>query len=313
MTSLSRAGRGAFPMVAAARAATQWAGIAALLGAALTGPGCAQETAKPKRVVSLNLCADELVLRLSDPGQVASVTFLARDPGSSNVADLARTVPVNRGLAEEVIPLAPDLVITGAFTTRATTSLLRNLRIPVLELGVPTTVEEAYAQIRTVAARLGEPARGEAMVAEIKAAVTALPPPSVHPPVAVVIRPNGFTAGPGSLADDIMGKAGLDNLADRLKTDRLGQVSVEEILVAQPDVLIVDNAADAPPSLAQSVLNHPALRRLAAERTTLQLPVRLWSCAGPELAEALRLLAHAAARATRANAAAPAGQVRSSR
>lgn len=269
------------------------AASAAVLLALLCGPGAAQEARKPTRVVSLNLCADELVLRLADPGQVASVTFLSRDPGSSNVADSARTVPVNRGLAEEVVPLAPDLVITGAFTTRTTTALLKDLGIPVLELGVPETLDEAYAQIRTVAARLGTPARGEAMVAEIAAAFADLPPPRRHRPVAVVLRPNGFTAGPASLANDLMAKAGLDNLAVNLKADRLGQVSVEEILVAQPDILIVDSAPDAPPSLAQDILRHPALDRLAAGRVTVQMPARLWSCPGPDLAEVARRLAQA--------------------
>src|SRR5688500_8638369 len=112
--------------------------------------------AAPLRIVSLNLCADELVLRLAAPGTVKSVTWLARDPGLSNVAALAEAIPVNRGLAEDVVPLAPDLVIAGAYTTRTAVSLLRRLKIPVLELDVPRTVEEALAQITTVAAAVGK-------------------------------------------------------------------------------------------------------------------------------------------------------------
>ncbi len=103
--------------------------------------------AAPQRIVSLNLCADELVLRLAAPGTVKSVTWLARDPALSNVAALAHTVPVNRGLAEDVVPLAPDLVIAGAYTTRTAVALLRRLKIPVLELDVPRNVDEALAQI----------------------------------------------------------------------------------------------------------------------------------------------------------------------
>ena len=124
--------------------------------------------AAPQRVVSLNLCADELVLRLAAPGTVKSVTWLARDPALSNVAALAHAVSVNRGLAEDVVPLAPDLVIAGAYTTRTAVALLRRLQIPVLELDVPRTIDEALTQITTVATAIGVPENGTQLVAEIK-------------------------------------------------------------------------------------------------------------------------------------------------
>src|SRR5829696_6392920 len=111
--------------------------------------------ASPQRVVSLNLCADELVLRLATPGTVKSVTWLARDSTLSNVADSARAVPVNRGLAEDVIPLAPDLVIAGAYTTRTAVAMLKRVGVPVLELSVPTSIEQALQQIIDVAVVLG--------------------------------------------------------------------------------------------------------------------------------------------------------------
>ena len=79
--------------------------LAALVLAGVIGAG----NAAPQRIVSLNLCADELVLRLAAPGTVKSVTWLARDPALSNVSALAQDVPVNRGLAEDVVPLAPGV------------------------------------------------------------------------------------------------------------------------------------------------------------------------------------------------------------
>ena len=75
--------------------------------------GCALIAAHaetPQRIVSLNICTDELLLRLVEPSRVASVTWLSRDPSLSNIAALAAAVPVNHGSAEEVIPSAPDLV-----------------------------------------------------------------------------------------------------------------------------------------------------------------------------------------------------------
>jgi len=262
----------------------------------------AGRTDAPLRVVSLNLCADELVLRLADPGQVASVTFLARDPRASNVADLARTVPMNRGLAEEIVPLQPDLVIVGAYTTRTTTAMLRRLGFEVLELDVPRTLGEAYAQIRMVAARLGVPARGEEMVREMENGFARLPAVAEDQPTAVVLRPNGFTAGRGSISDEVMQKAGLSNLAARLSTDRMGQLTLEEIVRADPDLLIVNAEKDAPPSLADGLLRHPVLAAFAASGRSAALPPRLWTCAGPALTEAAARLAAARLRLSGASA-----------
>ena len=275
------------------------AGLAALLCLAAV-PAPAQEAkptsagaGKPARIASLNLCGDELLLRLADRDRIASVTFLAAEPGSSNVADLARGLPTNRGLAEEIIPLEPDLVITGAFTTRATADLLRTLGVPVLELPMPTTLEEAYDQIRRVADRIGEPARGEEMIAHLRAEMAALPAPHAPERSALVLRPNGFTAGKGSLADDLMARAGLDNLAARLPADKFGQLPLEEVVVAHPDMLIVDTDPAAPPSHAESILAHPALRMFSRRGRTVALPARLWACAGPELAAAAAKLSAA--------------------
>ena len=38
------------------------------------------------------------------------------------MADAARLIPANHGLAEEVLGFHPDLVVAGAYTTRATVS-----------------------------------------------------------------------------------------------------------------------------------------------------------------------------------------------
>ncbi|MFG1431584.1 ABC transporter substrate-binding protein [Xanthobacter sp. V2C-8] len=275
-------------MLAPARAAPAWA----------AGP---EPAAPPRRIVSLNLCADELALRLAPRGSVISVTSLAADPVSSTVTDLAAGIPANRGLAEEVVPLAPDLVLAGAFTTRSTVALLQRFGIPVMELTIPTSLEEGYAQIRAVAARLGVPEKGEEMVREIEDAIAAAPPPPHPAPRTVVLRPNGFTVGRDSLPDDLMRRAGLDNVAARLSPDKLGQLSLEEILAARPDVLVVDDEPGAPPSLAREMMRHPAIAEALAHGRVAPMPLRLWACVGPQLGEAFTRLSKAA------HSAAPAG------
>jgi iron complex transport system substrate-binding protein len=251
--------------------------------------------AKPQRIVSLNLCADALVLRLADRADIRSVTWLARNPENSVVAAEAATIPVNHGLAEEVAALNPDLVVVGAFTTRATVALLRRLGLPILELGVPGTIDGIRAQIRQVAAALGVPERGEYMIAAMDARLAAIRVPAAHP-LAVVLRPNGFTAGRGSLVDEILARAGTRNLAAEQGLENYGQIPLETVALAGVQLLILNQAENSAPSLGEALLDHPILAALPGLRL-VRVPARLWTCGGPEVAEAAALIAAAARQA----------------
>jgi iron complex transport system substrate-binding protein len=249
----------------------------------------------PKRVVSLNMCTDELVLRLADRSNIASVTWLSRDSKAANVADLAASVPVNHGLAEEIIPLDPDLVVAGTFTTRTAVAMLKQTKLPVTEFGVAHNVDEVREQIRDMARLVGEPARGDLLVESLDRRLSAIDKITSAPrPTALVFNPNGFTVGAGTLVDDIMRHAGLDNVAARMNLGNYSQIPLEIVIRSGVDVLIVSASRDGPPSLATEMLQHPVLSKLGAKTHVIMLPSRLWSCGGPEVVEAITRL-HAVA------------------
>jgi iron complex transport system substrate-binding protein len=251
----------------------------------------------PRRIVSLNLCTDQLVLALADRDAVRSVTWLARDPQSAVMAAAAAEVPVNHGMTEEIIPFAPDLVVAGLYTARTTVALLKRFGLPVLELDVPQSLPAIAAQIRTVAHALGHPERGEAMVTAMMADLTALGPIPAGPwPVAVVYHPNGFIGGRGSLIDDLLTRAGLRNLAAELALTHYGRLSLDLLLLGQPDLLILNTGEDLTPSLTHQVLRHPGLAKAFPHMHTLVIPARLWSCAGPWVVEIIAQLRTAARR-----------------
>ena len=103
--------------------------------AVLAGLAAGAARARPLRVMSISDCGDQLVLALLPPSQIASVTWLARDPSASIMAREAMRVPVNHGAAEEVLRDRPDLVIAGTYTTPVARALLKRLHVPMLELG----------------------------------------------------------------------------------------------------------------------------------------------------------------------------------
>lgn len=264
--------------------------LATLLGACLPGEAAA---APPERIVSINICGDVLALGLAPRERIASVTFLAADPIWSPIAERAAGVPQNYGNAEEVLALEPDLILAGRYTARPTVNLLKRLGYPVLELDVAQSLDDARAQIRAAAAAMQVHAAGEAMIADLDAridAARALLP--AHRPLAVVYSPNGFTLGPRSLSGALIDIAGFDNLAERAGIERVGQLPLEQLLLAEPDILIVEAEHTHAPAMATQFLAHPALADLRARVIVAEIPRPLWSCPGPWLSDALeRLLA----------------------
>ena len=257
----------------------------------LCGSAGAQEG--PRRIASLSLCSDELVLLLADRADIASVSYLAADAEFSSVAEQARGLPLNRGRAEEIVALDPDLILSSQFSASATVSLLRRLGHDVEVLGFPATLDESYAQIRRVAALLGRPARGEALVARMQARIAAAREAlsGLAGKTAVFYASNGYSYGSGTLRDALLQDIGWRNVAAEAGLSGPGLLPLESLLSRRPDYLLVngDPAREAP--LAQSLLRHPALRRSFAAGQVLELPDRLFQCAGPSLAAAWTRLA----------------------
>lgn len=246
-----------------------------------------------RQVVSINMCTDELAVRLLDPARIRSVSWLSQDLQESNVAAEAMRFPANQGFAEEIVALKPDLVIAGRYSTRLTVSLLRQTGIPVLDMDVPVDVGGMRKQIRDFSIALGAEARGRQLLAELDRRLAAIPqiPPGERP-TAIIFRPNAFTLGRGSLVDDLMTRAGLRNLAAEQGLERYGEVPLEVIANAKPDILIIDADPDKARTLAYQMLDHPLLRHIPLHMVAL--PSRLWTCAGPAVVDAIAILSAAA-------------------
>src|ERR1700760_771357 len=104
-----------------------------LLGGLLAALALGAAGAAPRRIVSLNACADQYLIALADKDQIVALTQFARDPNLSFYADRARGYPVSDGQAEAVLAMKPDLVIASPYHRGNELSLLKG-RAPMLEL-----------------------------------------------------------------------------------------------------------------------------------------------------------------------------------
>jgi iron complex transport system substrate-binding protein len=96
----------------------------------------------PSRVVSMNLCTDQLALLIAAPGQIVSLSHHASNPEMSVLADLARAYPANHGRAEELYVLGPDLVLADVWSSPATLSMLRRLGVEVVQFSPGTSLSD---------------------------------------------------------------------------------------------------------------------------------------------------------------------------
>jgi iron complex transport system substrate-binding protein len=258
-----------------------------LLPLTLATLGAAPVPAPPQRIVSLNLCADQYLLALADPPQITALTRFARDPEMSAAARQARAVPVTRGSAEDVLALRPDLILATPGRRRETLAQLRGRRIATLDVLPADDYAQVVRQVRAVAAAVGHPARGEALIARMDRRLAAVAPDAGRGAVAAYYQRRGFLTGTGTLVDDLMRRVGLRNLAARLGKPVLARVGLEEMALARPDYLIVETATDRVADQGTEMLHHPLLARIPR----LRLPQAWTVCGGPTYVDAALSLA----------------------
>ena len=241
----------------------------------------------PRRVVSMNLCTDQLGMALAAPGQLISVSFLARDPLASLMAEQAAGLPVNHGQAEEIYLLKPDLVLAGAYSGTATVEMLRRLGVRVEVLPPANSLQDLREGLRQMGQHLGREPQAEAMIANFDADLAAIPTPPRRP-LAASYDANGYSAGGATLGGDVMRAAGYDLVPDRLGQSAGGTLSLEDLVLAAP-ALIVAGSRYPGGSRAEEILDHPALAQAAAKR--MAIPDRDWICGLPEVAAVAARLA----------------------
>ena len=250
----------------------------------------------PQRIVSLNVCTDQILVDLVPRERIAAVTHLAADAAISAAPGKLAGLPVSHGGAEDVLARNPDLIIAGAYTTPATVDLLRRLGRRVVVVPLPQDVAGVRAVIAEMAEAVEEVGTGKALVADLDARLalvrSRVARQDAHP-TALVYQINNYVAGRGTLVDEALQIAGLKNGGGGVRTFASGQTSLEAIISAPPDLIVLATRPDAYATTVGDNLRHPALQRLLQRLPNLVLPWPLWLCGTQHIATAIETLAEA--------------------
>jgi iron complex transport system substrate-binding protein len=273
--------------------------VVALLAAMALRMTSADAATKPERIVSINACADQYLLKLIPRERILALSPFSRDPASSYFAKRAQGIPQVNDDAESVLRLRPDLVIASRFNNALTLRLLRDQGLRVLALDHPATFEEARAQMIRVAKALGVPERGAAMARRFDAALARAKGAARHSgtgPLSIIYYDRGgYALGQGSLSTQILAHMDLRNAAADLGIGAIAPVSIETVLAARPDLLVVPGGMHAV-DRGSALLAHPALKRMYPPEMRLRFPGRSVVCPGPSLIPGLDALVKAMTR-----------------
>jgi iron complex transport system substrate-binding protein len=237
-------------------------------------------------IVSLNPCADQLLVALVPPERIAAISHYSHAPGATSLPiEVARRFRATAGTAEEVIALSPELVLATSFTPPATREAFRRAGLRTLYLDSPTTIAASKAQVTEVANAVGGVNRGVALNRRIDAAVAATRSPQAPIPALLYIS-GDLVNGGDTLLGEMMTHAGLRDAAVDHGLTVTGTLPVEAVLARPPAVILAPDAGG-----RTATLRRRLLARTGAPVQEIAFPHELINCSGPTIPAALARLA----------------------
>ena len=257
----------------------------AMFGIALAMP--AQAASLPQ-IASMNLCTDQLLISLADPGQIMGLSRYALQQFESFSADDAKQFRILSGGAEDILELHPDIVVASQFDKRSTRELLKEKKLRLVEFAVPRNLDEVKTQIREIGDLVGHPDRASAQIARLDEAIAQARQAVARRHYRVLpLSRRGWVSGRDSLLSALLAETGLFNAAGDLGIAYGGFASLEAIVNLKPDLIVVSEAGDRAEDDGRAFLLHPALERFYPPSRRIVIPERLTVCGGVMLTDAL--------------------------
>jgi iron complex transport system substrate-binding protein len=247
------------------RLAASWLALAALSVAASSvlaaGPS---PDSTPRRVASLNLAADEILVEILPIDRLVSVTTAADNPEMSNIVGRVPKAVARFPKAdlERLIALQPDLVIVSEYTDADFLRFLEGSHLRahrMIGLGSLAGIRQA---ILNLGGAVGEPVAARRLVARFDARLAELSRRlrGASRPRALYWS-NPFTAGGDTAIGALIECGGAANVGRELGLSGLQPLGAERAFLADPDVVVLGLQED-----EATLRAHPLLSTLRAVR-----------------------------------------------
>lgn len=200
--------------------------------------------AQEVRVVSQTVGTDEMLLALADPEQIAALSHLAHDAQFSAAAQEAAAYPcITTGDSEAILRYRPTLVLFTDYSRAELVERVRKSGVEVIVFDRYATMEDVYANLRTLGRALGHESRAEAVIesSRVRMAALATKLRGVKPVRVINASTYGLLSGAGTTFQDLCDHAGAENVASTVGGIRgIAPEPTERMLAWPIDQLVLD-------------------------------------------------------------------------
>ncbi len=273
---------------------------AASFPATVTGANGPVTIAKrPERILSLSATATEMLFAIGAGPQVTAVDDQSNFPPEAPKTDLSAYKPN----IEAIVGKTPDLVVLSD-DLGSVVSGLAAAKVPALVLPAAKTLDDSYAQLRTLGTATGHPAEANRVADEMRTGIDKVVADRAGKAGGLSFYHElddiFYSVASNTFIGSIYAKLGMKNIADEAKDISSGypQLSAEFIVQRNPDLVFLADTKCCKQNAA-TFGSRPGFAKLSAVKNgnVVSLDDDVASRWGPRVVELLRTVAAAAEKA----------------
>jgi len=227
------------------------------------------------RVVSTSLCGDSYVLSMMQAEDIAALSWQSGG-GLSTAPNSFKNKPKAHDDVETLLALDPTLVVFGPGEGAVAKPILGKRGIEIVNL----TWGEDFEVVITNQKQLNDAAKPQKVPAYAGMMLD-------RQPSILYLSASGGTAGPGTYVDAAIRAAGGTNI---ITTGGWHTPSIESLVSLEPDLIVTSFFKDGYASVNSAGLRNKVLQDKIKSIPQIDIPGKLWPCAGPGLYEATGII-----------------------
>lgn len=200
---------------------------------------------KPKKIASLILGTDELLLGLVEESRIVGLSGqIGNQASASLAAEKAAKFPKMENNFEVILKQQPDLIIGSSWIKKELLAQIEDSKINYYGYKSPNTIAEQIQVIENFSALLGENKKGQAIIDDWhkRMAVIQEKAKTIKEDKKLTVLPYSMhnqTNAKGTIVDEIIYMVGAKNAATEAGLEKRAKLSKEKLIEINPDVILV--------------------------------------------------------------------------
>ena len=229
------------------------------------------------RVISTNVCIDNILINIFGTENVVAVSNLVDDARYSHVRMLDQSIERISFDAETILSLRPSLVLISNFSNQRVVKILKDSGLKIVKVPFATKLSDISQNIQIVGTAIKQQTKAKIAADAIDQHIgNAMPKTGKF---ALHVASNNYIYGNNSLISDAIRYAGLATSERNRFGNKPGFYNIENIILSKPDYLIIDGADVIDGLNFEHNRYHPALKMAYPPKHRIKIEPKLWSCA----------------------------------